>query len=59
MVKIIIVLIMAINLELNFSAHTQEQNSKTISKNKSMHLLIYNCCLVKLIFTYVWFYIHS
>jgi len=43
MAKILIVLT-AINLVFNFSVHNQGQNSKTISKNKSMHLLIYDCC---------------
>jgi len=47
MVKILIVLI-AINLVFYFSVHKQGQNSKTISKNKSMHLSI---TVVKLSFS--------
>jgi len=58
MVEIIIVLNTHCISVLNFSVHNQWQVSKTISKNKSTHSLINNCCETH--FTYcLWFYVHS
>ena len=61
MVKIILVLKSYSNSVFHFSVHNQGQFSKTVSKNKSMHSLINNCCeillhlsitVVKFTFTY-------